>query len=155
MILIAHRGLADGPDKAFENHPKKIVDSLNEGFDCEVDIRYVDGHWFLGHDEPQYEVPWEFLEQQGLWIHAKNLDALYVLGANPSLNYFWHQTDSYTLTSQGNIWTFPDNPLTKSSIQVLPEWNNPSLKNLSFDCLGICSKYVRLIKTLMPNDQTH
>jgi hypothetical protein len=155
MILIAHRGLADGPDQTFENHPKKIANSLKEGFHCEIDVRYIDGKWFLGHDGPQYEVPYEFLEQPGLWIHAKNLDALYVLGASSTINYFWHQEDDYTLTSQTNIWTYPGLPLTKNSIQVQPEITDPEFKSLDFNCLGICSKWVRRIKTLIPTDQNY
>ena len=30
-----------------------------------------------------------------------------MLGADKSLNYFWHQTDDFTLTSHGYIWTYP------------------------------------------------
>jgi hypothetical protein len=148
MILIAHRGLTDGPDRAFENHPKKIVSSLKDGFDCEIDVRYIDGKWFLGHDVPEHEIPYDFLEQPGLWIHAKNLDALYMLGADAKLNYFWHQEDDFTLTSKGEIWTYPGQPLTRSSIMVQPERDNLELEDLNFDCFGICSKYVRKIKKL-------
>jgi hypothetical protein len=153
MILIAHRGLVDGPDQAFENHPKMIKYSLKEGFNCEIDVRYINGSWFLGHDEPTHEVSYDFLEQPGLWIHAKNIEALYILGADPKLNYFWHQEDSYTLTSQGQIWTYPGMSLTNNSIMVQPERDNKDLKDLDFNCLGICSKWVRRIKKLIPNDQ--
>jgi hypothetical protein len=100
-------------------------------------------------------VPYEFLETPCLWIHAKNLDALYVLQANPVLNYFWHQEDDFTLTSQGDIWTYPGKPLTKNSIMVMPEWNDPKFENLNLDCLGICSDYVHLLKTIIPSVQTH
>lgn len=155
MILIAHRGLTDGPDRAFENHPKKILSSLKDGFHCEIDVWFKDDSWWLGHDEPTHKIPYEFLEQYGLWIHAKNLDALYVLRANPTLNYFWHQEDDFTLTSQGDIWTYPGKPLTKDSIMVMPEWDDPGFKQLKFNCLGICSDYVRVIKKLIPNDQSH
>ena len=57
---------------------QQIEQSLNQGYHCEVDVWYVNDKWFLGHDRPDYEVPYEFLEQYGLWLHAKNLDALYV-----------------------------------------------------------------------------
>lgn len=148
MIFIAHRGLTDGADSKLENRPEQILKSLDEGFHCEIDVRYIDGRWMLGHDNPDYEVNYEFLEQYGLWIHAKNLDALYVLGANKKLNFFWHQNDDFTLTSQGEIWTFPEKPLTRDSIMLMPEWHDPNFERLNFNCLGICSDYVRRIKEI-------
>jgi hypothetical protein len=81
-----------------------------------------------------------------LWIHAKNIEALYVLSADNKLNFFWHQEDYFTLTSHGYIWTYPGNLLTKNSISVLPEWQDPELKNLDLNCYGICSDYVLTIK---------
>ena len=71
MIYIAHRGLTQGPDVNLENRPQQIEQSLNQGYHCEVDVWYVNDKWFLGHDRPDYEVPYEFLEQYGLWLHAK------------------------------------------------------------------------------------
>ena len=156
MILIAHRGLINGPDSVFENSPKAIKLAFSKGYHCEIDVRYIEGRWFLGHDEPTYEVDYEFLRQPNLWIHAKNLDALYVLGAEQHrLNFFWHQEDDFTLTSQGYIWTYPGKELTSNSIQVMPEWEDKSLKNINSTCFGICSDYVERIKKLMPNDQSH
>ena len=73
---------------------------------CEIDVRYINGKWMLGHDNPDFEVPFEFLEQTGLWIHAKNLEALYIL-SKTNLVYFWHQEDDFTLTSNNYIWTYP------------------------------------------------
>jgi len=146
MIFIAHRGLTEGPNSKLENRPEQILKSLEQGFHCEIDVRYIDGRWLLGHDNPDYEVNYEFLEQYGLWIHAKNLDALYVLGANKKLNFFWHQNDDFTLTSQGQIWTFPEKTLTRDSIMLMPEWHDPNFERLNFNCLGICSDYVSRIK---------
>ena len=88
MKLIAHRGLVNGPDSNLENLPGQILQALQAGYDCEIDVRYINNKWMLGHDNPDFEVPFEFLKQPGLWIHAKNLDALHVLGADKSLNYF-------------------------------------------------------------------
>ncbi len=148
MIFIAHRGLTDGPNNELENKPEQILKSLEEGFHCEVDVRYIDGQWMLGHDRPDYEVDYEFLFLDGLWIHAKNLEALYVLGADKSLNFFWHQNDDFTLTSQGEIWTYPEKPLTGDSIMLMPEWADPKLERLNFNCKGICSDYVRQIQSI-------
>jgi hypothetical protein len=65
---------------------------------------------------------------------------------NNKLNFFWHQEDYFTLTSHGYIWTYPGNLLTKNSISVLPEWQDPELKNLDLNCYGICSDYILKIK---------
>jgi hypothetical protein len=145
MKYIAHRGLVNGPNLDLENLPNQIRDSLQQGYDCEVDVRYVNDKWLLGHDNPDYEVDFAFLEQPGLWIHAKNLEALYVL-TGTNLNFFWHQDDDFTLTSHGYIWTYPDKPLTSHSVMVMPEWHNPELTNLTNRCFGICSDYVGRIR---------
>jgi hypothetical protein len=142
MKLIAHRGLINGPDIDLENRPEQIKLALGQGFDCEVDVWFQDDQWFLGHDRPDYKIDFEFLEQPGLWIHAKNLNALYVLGADTKLNFFWHQNDDHTLTSLGYIWTYPGKPLTLNSISVMPEWTYPDLSAYKPNCFGICSDYV-------------
>jgi hypothetical protein len=148
MILIAHRGLVLGPSKEFENKPAQIETALAMGFDAEIDLRVVDGELWLGHDEPQYKIDQEFLQQNGLWIHAKNLEALdYLVTTN--LNYFWHQEDDYTLTSSRYIWAYPGKPTTGRSIVLMPEWSDmtfESLKEANFS--GICSDYVHEIRKL-------
>jgi hypothetical protein len=58
----------------------------------------------------------------------------------PHLNYFWHQEDNFTLTSQGYIWTYPDKDVTNKSIAVLVD------KELAPDGVaGVCSDYIGLI----------
>jgi len=153
MKLIAHRGLTHGPDLDLENHPDQIIKSLAHGFDCEVDVWYVSEQWYLGHDYPKYQILDNFLNRPGLWIHAKNLDALLKLQEYNNLHYFWHQTDHYTLTSQGIIWTYPGYLLTKNSIMVMPEWHDSSFASLkNANCLGICSDFVSDIRQLIfPN----
>jgi hypothetical protein len=142
MKLIAHRGLTTGPDTNLENKPEQIKLALSQGFDCEIDVWFQDSQWYLGHDRPEYTINFEFLEQTGLWIHAKNLEALYVLGADTKLNFFWHQEDDYTLTSQGYIWTYPNKLLTPNSISVMPEWHHSDVSLYNPNCFGVCSDYV-------------
>ena len=36
-------------------------------------------------------------------------------------NFFWHQKDDFTITSQGFIWCFPGRVLDGKAIAVLPE----------------------------------
>jgi hypothetical protein len=147
MKFIAHRGLVDGPDNKLENLPEQILNSLQAGYDCEIDVRLVNNKWLLGHDAPDFEVPFEFLEQPGLWIHAKNLLALEHL-AKTKLEYFWHQSDDFVLTSNNYIWTFPGKSLTQRSIMVMPEHVDKSLDTThNLNCYAICSDYVEKIKS--------
>ena len=87
-ILIAHRGLQNGPDSSLENHPDQILESLHDGFYCEIDLWKIDEELFLGHDEPQYKIDKWFLKNDRLWIHAKNLDSLFWLTTSTKYNYF-------------------------------------------------------------------
>lgn len=156
MILIAHRGLFNGYDEEKENHPDQIKAALAAGFDAEIDVRLIDGKWFLGHDEPTHEVPEAFLSQKGLWIHCKNVEALNALASVPKahgVNFFWHQSDDFTLTSLGYVWTFPNKPLLARSILNQPEWtkgwfDDPSIFNTD-SYAGICSKFVGAIRSAL------
>jgi hypothetical protein len=144
MILIAHRGNINGPSND-ENEPKLIMDTLVQGFQVEVDVWFQDGKFILGHDSPTYEVPDFFLEQAGLWCHAKNIDALVALQELGVKHYFWHQEDDYTLTSSGYIWTYPGKVLTELSIAVMPE-TIMNVADLPLNIAGVCSDYVGVLK---------
>lgn len=146
MRYIAHRGLFNGPDVNLENRPQQIEVAIEEGFDCEVDLWYIDNQLFLGHDFADYKITIDWLINKPLWIHAKNIDALHYLVISPyALNYFWHENDQYTLTSNNKIWAYPGNQLTKNSIMVMPEWTN-ILEAYTTDCYGICSDSIKLIR---------
>ena len=62
MILISHRGNINGKDEAKENKPSYIVDAIRKGYNVEVDFWYDNGKFVLGHDEPQYSIPLDFIE---------------------------------------------------------------------------------------------
>lgn len=150
MIYIAHRGLFTGPDIEKENHPGQIALAIEKGYHAEVDVRFIDGKLVLGHDNPDYEVDEYWLRDNKLWIHCKNLEALYYFTKHDwKYNFFWHENDQYTLTSFGFIWTFPGKDLTDHSIMVMPEHVDKTLNNTSnVSCYGICSDYVEKIKEL-------
>lgn len=149
MLLIAHRGLMDGPNKELENHPDQIRRAWEAGYDCEIDLWVKGKEFWLGHDEPQYQIDVHFLYQGPAWIHAKNLEALYYLTFT-ELDYFWHQNDDFVITSNGCIWTYPGKELTDCSIMVMPEWNNPDLTDFIIpECSGICTDYVNKVKSLI------
>lgn len=151
MIYIAHRGLVDGPDTEKENHPEQIQFALNQGFDCEIDLRVIADKLMLGHDNPQYHVGQSFLYKPGLWIHCKNYPALIWCSRQGRLNYFWHDTDAYTLTSLGFIWAYPGQPTGKGyTVQVMPEISDPTLKNIEWSNYAVCSDYILKIQAQKP-----
>lgn len=147
MILIAHRGLFEGPNLNKENNPEQIELALSLGYDCEVDVWYQNKEWWLGHDKPQYKVDSSFVGKHGLWIHCKNLDALYEFSTSPiQFEYFWHQEDDFTLTSSQYIWTYPGKMLTRNSISVQPERTPDQwewTKKCSHSIGGVCTKFVK------------
>ncbi len=147
MILIAHRGNVDGPNTNKENDPDYIDKAISLGYNVEVDVwGNFERGLSLGHDYPQYEVSpdWFFHRKDKLWIHCKELSSLYFFtNFRDSLNSFWHQQDSYTLTTKGFIWAYPGQILTPNSVCVMPETTpnqyTPEMLKL---CAGICSDFV-------------
>jgi hypothetical protein len=113
MKIISHRGNLTGSKPECENNPTYIQQALDLGFDVEVDVWYVDGEFFLGHDAPTYHVEKDWFDHKFLWCHAKNQEALEQLWSMNlllgTINYFWHENDRMTLTSQGIPWLFPGN----------------------------------------------
>ncbi len=144
MLLISHRGNISGANPVDENKPEYIMKALQMGYDVEVDVWLLVDGWFLGHDEPEHQISESFLLKSGLWCHAKNLDALEGLLAL-GVNCFWHESDKYTVTSNGFIWTYPGLPLVEKSICVMPENFAEKFVDLS-RCYGICSDQVELYK---------
>ena len=139
MKLISHRGNITGPNHERENHPDYITAAWRKGYDVEIDVWLKDGKFFLGHDNPTYEVDWKFLTNPALWCHAKNIDALSAM-LNCGAHCFWHQSDDVTLTSKGFMWTFPGQQLTKMSVCVMPGFKTE--QDIS-NCYGICSDWIQ------------
>lgn len=137
MRIIAHRGNLFGPNRETENKPETIRDAIRQGFECEIDVWLIHGHYFLGHDFPEIQISFEFLEffSEHLWIHCKHLDALVAL--KDKFNCFYHDKDIYTLTSRGYIWGNINSPCHPKAIQVMPEKSG----TFSTQCLGICTDY--------------
>ena len=141
MFLISHRGNVNGINKKDENKPEYIETAIQYGFDVEVDVRYKQGNFFLGHDEDQFKVSKNFLLNEKIWCHAKTSEALVEL-KNINAHFFWHQEDDYTITSKGFIWTYPNKKLLPQSICVLPEKGNYK----EMKCSGICSDFIKKYK---------
>lgn len=150
MILISHRGNTTGPIKDMENNPTYIDNAIKNGFQVEVDVWYTKNEnnvleLFLGHDEPQYAVSFKWLIDRitKLWIHCKNIDAiLFFKNCKHDFNYFWHENDTITLTSQNDIWAFPGKQPIEQSIAVMPEIFNDDITKAK----GICSDLIKNYK---------
>lgn len=121
MVYIAHRGNVNGKNIKRENHPDYINEAISLGYDVEVDARYIDGDWWLGHDEPQYRIRTDFLFNPKLWIHCKNWLALNEFRKWHSTNYFWHENDDYTIIATGKVLVKPGKELIENSICCMPE----------------------------------
>jgi hypothetical protein len=142
MQLISHRGNIDGISK-LENQPDYIDSAIELGYDVEVDIWYIGGKIYLGHDLGQYQIDINWLNERSdkLWIHCKNHPALELM-CETNLHYFWHDEDDVTITSKGIIWVHPKIKPLEKGIAVLPERHNWPVG----DCLGICSDYIKQYK---------
>lgn len=140
--LISHRGNINGKEVSKENSPEFIQNALDLNFDVEIDVWRVGESIYLGHDEPQYLIDfnWLFERQEKLWIHCKSLETLTFFNLNSnSYNYFFHDQDAATLTSKGFIWAYPGKQPVLNSIAVLPETNNDDLSK----CIGVCSDFIQ------------
>tara|TARA_A100001515_G_scaffold112360_1_gene93522 strand:- start:108 stop:545 length:438 start_codon:yes stop_codon:yes gene_type:complete len=144
MKLISHRGNVKGPSVENENRPDYVIEAWQQGYDVEVDVWLKSNKFFLGHDNPQYEVDEIFLGHPSLWCHAKNIDALYAM-INLGIHCFWHQSDDVALTSRGWLWTYPGKQLTKSSICLMP---GPESDMDFSNCGGICSDWIHNYRNL-------
>ena len=142
MRIISHRGNIRGRVPGRENAPSYIDCALGNGYDVEIDVWYdLDGKLWLGHDKAQYEITWWWLAglQPYLWIHCKDFRTLTEFVDNTSgYNYFWHQGDDYTLTSNRYIWSSPGKTYSKNTVIV----EQDPLALLDYNCYGICSDYV-------------
>ena len=144
MILISHRGNLEGKLTDVENRPDYIDEALNAGYDVEIDIWMLEGVLLLGHDEPQYGISQHWLNERydKLWMHCKNVEAMEWFNLIGGFNYFWHEEDTMTLTSNGYMWVYPGKQSVKNSIAVMPEIKPDDIS----ECKGICSDYIKHYK---------
>jgi hypothetical protein len=141
MKIISHRGNIRGsiPDK--ENRPSYIDCAIGNGYNVEIDIRSIDGELWLGHDEPQYKVEHNWLDNRKdfLWIHCKNIEAAkecWIYSA------FCHTNDPFTYTSTGKIWLH-DLSMKIDEHTIIPLINDVDIKKCKEfpNVFGICTDY--------------
>lgn len=148
MRFIAHRGNISGPNAQRENTHSYILEALNLGFDCEIDVWKIDDILYLGHDKPLHIIDLNFIMQHkdSLWIHCKNFFALQFF-ASKSVQCFFHDKDIYTFTSQHVIWGNINSHIINNMICVMPEKYSCIPSDLQLEkCSGICSDYIEHYK---------
>lgn len=150
LKLIAHRANYLGRSP-LENSPKQVDKCIELGFECEVDIRFIDSDFYLGHDYPEFKVDFDWISKRStkLWIHCKDFESLnfFVKISDLEFNFFWHEKDQYTLTNKGYIWAYPGVSVSKNCIAVLPEtWLSSQFKITELDYFGICSDFIKNYK---------
>lgn len=165
MNLISHRGnlVPDGWWRSFgisllplskefggvriRRHRENTIEAIEQALlycnKVEVDIRRIGERWYLGHDTPDYLVTEDFLLDNAskLLLHCKNLAALTTLSnyQYDSIEYFWHQEDNYTLTSNNHIIAYPGQPINEMCILMMPETNNYDTD--TWDCWAVCTDH--------------
>lgn len=142
MLIISHRGNLDGPNPWLENTTKQIDFCISKKIPVEIDVWFNNG-LFLGHDSAEEHIHLDFLFDRSnyLWIHCKNGEAYEYLTDFKNLNVFYHQNDDYTLTSRGDIWTFPRKPVLAKSI-IVCQTEQETLDNLKKQIRGLCTDFV-------------
>lgn len=145
MILIAHRGNTNGPT-IHENQPLYLLEAIESGYDVEIDVWFIGGRLWSGHDKAEYLIDNKFVESiyEKAWFHCKNIAAAQFLSMSQlPINYFWHESDEYTITSSGLIWANVGHPGGLNTVCVLPEKTDLVMERSWY---GICSDYVDEIK---------
>ena len=145
MILISHRGNVDGVNFERENTQSYIQEAIDLGYDVEIDVRYIDNKFWLGHDEPDYKVEfdWLYKRKNNLWIHCKNFEALSEL-IESDLRVFYHLQEDYTIISDKHIWAHNLENVDDKCIIPLIDKSDIS-KWTPTVVYGVCSDYIGLL----------
>jgi len=147
MKIISHRGNIIGPIESKENRPSYIDCALQLGYDVEIDIRFINNKFWLGHDTPDYEVSntWINLRKERLWLHCKNIETVYELKKIVGSKYFCHTADPYIITSTGHLWVHDLTTTlnTNCIIPLLSESDMREFKHINY-VYGVCTDYVKV-----------
>lgn len=150
MKIISHRGNIDGVITSKENSPEYIDTAINLGYDVEVDIRFIDGKFWLGHDTPDYLVNIEWMDKRRefLWFHCKDLySATELTRLDSGLVKFCHTSDSFVLVSNGTVWVHDLN-LKLDDLSVIPLLSMSDIQNYNNnkEVYGVCTDFPKIIK---------
>ena len=159
MRIISHRGNLKGPSST-ENTFEAIEETLDAGFDVEIDVWYVANKFWLGHDEPERSFHIDMLDSWSkkgdVYVHCKNIWSAQFFLEDYGFKFrpvfpFMHDNDQAVFLHNEKLWVHPnavhsvDPSLSKKCIAVLP-----SLKSAEYDInldlnfeswYGICTDY--------------
>jgi len=156
--IISHRGNLIGPDSERENTIEAIEKALSLGYDVEIDIWYVAGSYWLGHDKPERKFDlnklYEWCKKRNIYLHCKDHYSLLMYlkdKANMISNVypFFHQEDPCILLRDDIVWVHREcvggfQSMPEKCIAVLPKCKN--LVDIANDLVltkffGVCTDY--------------
>jgi hypothetical protein len=148
MKFYAHRGNISGPKSELENTRAYIDEAFRNGFDVEIDVRYINGKYYLGHDKPQEEITKQFLEDSRLLVHAKTIETFQKLLKYPTIHSFYQDLDHVCLTSKNKVLYHEDAkfPSKYSNDEIVVDLNG-KLAGINFDAYGVVSHWVSTFST--------
>jgi hypothetical protein len=145
MKLISHRGNLKGPIPNKENRPSYIDCAIKLGYEVEVDIRFINGEFYLGHDTPDYKISptWIAMRSESLWFHCKDIESAHELKKlNKNIKFFCHSNDPYIITSTGNLWVHDLN-MTLNNNCIIPLLSKKEINSNNINYVyAICSDYI-------------
>lgn len=154
MNIISHRGNINGKIIDKENSPVYIDAAIGSGYQVEVDLRYVKGFFWLGHDTVQYKISKNWIEKRldNIWYHCKNLYAAIELKKiNPNIKYFCHVQDAYVITSTSHFWVH-DLKLKLNKDCIIPLLSKKSVLNWKQQNVhAVCTDFADLYKSILHN----
>lgn len=139
MRIISHRGNLNGPNVSMENSPFQVDLAISKGYLVEIDLRIINGEYWLGHDSEEFKIDksWLLDRNNNLIIHAKTLKTCDELASEHlNLNWFYHTDEDVVQTSKGWLWAYPGIYL-KNAITVILNKDEVFPENI----LGICTDY--------------
>ena len=151
--FVCHRGNLESKFVPDENRPDILDRRIRDGFGVELDVWCSEDQYWLGHDEPQYEVSFDWLMKDGAkkYIHCKDGPTFEHLllqcgreGYNPHL--FYHTKEDYALTTRGHVIVHPGVHLLDCSINMMPEMGAEKPWGEYYRAFAVCSDTIRNLR---------
>ena len=148
-MFYAHRGNLEGRIAERENQPEYIDEAIAQGYGAEVDLWKVGDRIYLGHDDGQYDIDLQWLQdrKQFLLVHTKNREALDFCLRN-KLHAFWHTDEDYVITTSGYTVGYPGKlSVGENFLLSVPErvWEIEEIGQ--YITFGVISDYVKTLNT--------
>lgn len=151
--FLCHRGNLESKFVPDENRPDLLDRRISEAYGVELDLWCSDDKYWLGHDEPQYEVSFDWLmkDLSKKYIHCKDGETFEHMllrcgreGYRPHL--FYHTKEDYALTTRGHVIVHPGIYLLDGSINMMPELG-PEKKTAEYHkAFAVCSDTIRNLR---------